>query len=56
MTYVDGSSFASKTNLANLKCKVDKIYVDKLTPFPDDLVKLSNVVQNDVVKKLNVTN
>ena len=25
--------------------------IDKLTPVPDDLTKLSNVVRNDVVKK-----
>ena len=51
MTHVDGSSFASKTNLASLKTEVDKIDVDKLTPVPNDLAKLSNVVKNDVVKK-----
>ena len=46
MTHVDVSSFASKTNLASLKTEVDK-----LTPVPNDLAKLSNVVKNDVVKK-----
>ena len=51
MTHVDGCSFASKTNLASLKTEVDKIDVDKLTPVPNDLAKLSNVVKNDVVKK-----
>ena len=25
--------------------------IDKLTPFPNDLAKLSNFVKNDVVKK-----
>ena len=48
---VDVSSFALKTNLANLKTEVDKIDIAKLTPVPDDLAKLSNVVKNDVVKK-----
>ena len=38
-------------NLANLKTVVDKIDIDKLTPAPNDLAKLSNVVKNDVVKK-----
>ena len=32
----------------NLKTEVDKLDVDKLTPVPDDLAKLSNVVKNDV--------
>ena len=45
------SSFALKANLANLKTEVDKIDIAKLTPVPDDLAKLSNVVKNDVVKK-----
>ena len=45
------SSFASKTNLAALKTKVDKIDVDKLKTTPTDLDRLSNLVKNDVVKK-----
>ena len=40
-----------KTNLANLKTKVDKLNIDKLVPIPVDLRKLSDVVKNDVVKK-----
>ena len=51
ITHVDLSSFASKTNLAALKTEVDKIDVDKLKETPADLAKLSNVVNNDVVKK-----
>ena len=51
ITHVDTSSFASKTNLANLKTEVDKLDIDKLVPIPNDLSKLSNVVKNDVVKK-----
>ena len=51
ITHVDVSSFASKTNLAALKTEVDKIDVDKLKTVPVDLAKLSNVVNNDVVKK-----
>ena len=51
MTQVDVSSFALETNLANLKTEVDKIDIAKLTPFPDDLAKLRNVLNNDVVKK-----
>ena len=52
ITHVDVSSFASKTNLASLKVEVDKLDIDKLTPVPNDLVKLSNVVKNDLVKKI----
>ena len=51
MTHTDVSSFASKTNLAALKTEVDKIDADKLKTVPADLVKLSNVVNNDIVKK-----
>ena len=53
---VDTSSFALKTNLANLKGKVDKLDIDKLASVPTDLSKLSNVVKNDVVKKMNMIN
>ena len=49
--HVDISSFASKTNLASLKTEVDKLDTDKLTPVPNALAKLSNVVKNDVVKR-----
>ena len=45
------SSFASKTNLAALKTEVDKIDTDKLKTAPTDLVKLTNAIENDVVKK-----
>ena len=51
ITHVDVSSFASTTNLAALKTEVDKIDADKLKAVPVDLAKLSNVVDNDVVKK-----
>ena len=30
---------------------LDKLDIYKLTPVPNDLAKLSNVVKNDVVKK-----
>ena len=49
---VDVSSFALKSNLASLKTEEDKLDIDKSTPVPDDLAKLSNVVKNDVVKKI----
>ena len=51
ITHVDTSSFASKTNLAAFKTKVDKIDVDKLKTVPVDLAKLTNAVKNDLVKK-----
>ena len=51
ISLVDTSSFALKTNLANLKTEVDKLDIDKLATVPVDLSKLSNVVKNDVVKK-----
>ena len=51
ISHVDTSSFALKTNLANLKTEVDKLDIDKLVTVPSDLSKLSNVVKNDVVKK-----
>ena len=51
ITHVDVSSFASKTNLEALKTEVDKIDTDKLKTAPTDLAKLTNVIENDVVKK-----
>ena len=50
--HVDVTSFASKTNLASLKTELDKLDIDELTPVSNDLAKLSNVVKNDVVKKI----
>ena len=46
ISHVDTSSFALKTNLANLKGEVNQ-----LVPVPVDLSKLSDVVKNGVVKK-----
>ena len=51
VTHVNVSRVASKTNLASLKTEIDKLDIAKLTPGPNDLAKLSNVVKNDVVKK-----
>ena len=51
ITHVDVSSFASKTNLAALKTEGDKIDADKLKTTPADLTKLTNAIENDVVKK-----
>ena len=51
ITHVDVSSYATKTNLAALKTEVDKIDTDKLKTAPADLAKLTNAIENDVVKK-----
>ena len=56
VTHVDTSSFALKSNLANLKAEVDKLDIEKLVPIPVDLSKLSDAVKNDVVKKLLMIN
>ena len=56
ISQIDTSSFALKTNSASLKTKVDKLDINKLIPIPADLSKLSNVVKNDVVKKLYMIN
>ena len=51
ITHVDVSSFASKTSLAALKTEIDKTDTDKLKTAPTDLVKSTNAIENDVVKK-----
>ena len=51
ISHVHTSSFALKTNLANLKTQLDKLDINKLVHLPTDLSKLSNVVKNDVVRK-----
>ena len=56
ISHVDVSSFALKSNLTNLKTKVDKLGSDKLTPVPNDLAKLSNVVKMMLSKRLYMTN
>ena len=53
ITHVDASSFTSKTNLAALKTEVDNIDTDKLKAAPADFAKLTNAIENDVVKKTN---
>ena len=53
---VDLSNYATKTDLKNVShvdvssSEVEKLDIDKLSPVPNDLAKLSNVVKNDVVK------
>ena len=54
ISHIDTSSFALKTNLANLKTEVDKLDVDKLVAVPVDLSKLSDVVKMILLKKLHI--
>ena len=51
VSHVDVSGFALKSNLANLQTEIDKLDIDKLTPVPNDLAKLSNLVKNNAIKK-----
>ena len=51
MTLVHTSSFALRTDLANLKTAIDKLDIGKLAQVPVDLSKRSDVVKNDVIKK-----
>ena len=50
ISHVNTSTFALKTNLANLKSEVDKLDIDKLKPIPTDLSKLTNVKKADYNK------
>ena len=54
ISHVDTSSFTLKTNFASLKTEVDKLDIEKLAPV--DLSKLSDVVKNNVAKKLFMRN
>ena len=56
ISHVGTSSFALKTNLADLKTEAGKLDIDKLVPVPADLSNLSDKVKNDVVKKLYMIN
>ena len=50
------TSFALKTNLANLKTEVDKLDIDKLVPVPIDLSKLSDFVKMILLKRRYMIN
>ena len=50
-TGIDTSKLALKSNLATLKAEIDKIDVEKLKTVSIGLSKVSNVVNNNVVKK-----
>ena len=51
IAHIGTSSFALKANLASLKSEAYKLGVEKLVPVPVYLSKLSDVIENDVVKK-----
>ena len=53
ISQIDTSSFALKTNLANLKIKVDKLDIDKLVLVSVDLSKLSDDM---LLKKMYMIN
>ena len=50
-TEIDASNISLKPHLASSKTELENINVDKLRTVPVDLSKLSNVGNNDVVKK-----
>ena len=50
-TWIDTSNLARKSNFTKLKATVDKIDVEKLRTVSVDLIKVSNVVNSDVIKK-----
>ena len=59
-TGIDTSQFTKEYELANLKTQVDKLNIDKLlkldddklSPIPNDLSKLSDIVKDDAVNQL----
>ena len=50
VTGVNTSNIIAKSDLGSLKAEIDKIDTTKLKTVPIDLSKLSNVVNNEVVK------
>ena len=52
ITHVDTSSFALKTNFANLKTEVDKLDIDKLKSLPNNLSNLKTKVDKLDIDKL----
>ena len=48
---VDISKFAKKVDLASLEPEIDKLDICKLETTPIDLSKLSDVIENEVLKK-----
>ena len=56
ISHAGTSSFALKTNLANLKTEVDKLDIDKLAPVAVDLSKLSDAVKMTLLKRMYMIN
>ena len=56
ISHVHTSTFALKTNLANLKGEDDELDIYKLVPVPVDLSKLSDVVKMMLLKKMCMMN
>ena len=56
ISHLDTSSFVLKSDLDSLKTEVDKLDIDRLVSVSVDLIKVSHVVKNDVVKKLYMIN
>ena len=55
ITHIDTSSFALKSNLANLKTEVDRLDIDKLKSLPSNFSKLKTKVDKlDIVKLVPV--
>ena len=52
VTGVDTSSFAKTSDLVSLKSEIYKLHFNKLDTTPVDFGQLSNVVKNDIVKKI----
>ena len=55
-TGIDTSKLAAKSDLVSLKAEVDKPDIKTLIPAYVDLRKVSDAIQNDVVKKLCMAN
>ena len=47
----DTSKFAKKTDLASLKSDIDRLHIERLKADSADVSKLSNVANNEIVKK-----
>ena len=47
----DTSKFAKKTDLASLKSDIDRLQIERLKADSADVSKLSNVVNNEIVKE-----
>ena len=54
VTGVDTSSFAKTSDLVSLKSEIDKLHFNKLDTTPVDFGQLSDVVKNDIVKKIEL--